>query len=902
MCRLVVGLVVLCVVSCVKPSAVECGDGRVCPDGYTCIATGCLSPAQIAACSGVADGEECTLELGPGTCLSGGCFLQVCGNGIVEGDELCDDGNDINDDACNNTCSGECGNGTLDPGEVCDDGNAVAGDGCSAGCLSDETCGNGIVDYAAGEQCDDGNTRNRDGCSGRCSVEAQIWQQLPASGVPTARRHAAAALDIGRGRTIMFGGADDGGFYNDTWEFVGGSNTSDAGNWRRIAPTLAPPPRGGHAVAFDSRRGRLVMFGGSDDVTLFDDTWEFDGVAWTKISTTTRPPARLAHALAYDSARRRIVLFGGEGASGRLDDTWEYDGEAWLQQSPAQRPSARHGHAVHYNPARGVTVLFGGATTPPFDPDNATAQTLLQDTWEYDGTTWTPRTLSGTPPVAREGHGMAWNAVSNVIVVHGGHAYNGLSGNTVLNDTWIINGSTWIEDTRGTKPAGRYQHVVTFDGPRSRLLVFGGAALATELGDTHEFTSSGVWLPWAPPGVPGARGLGAVAYDTSRSRPMLYGGVNPNGRVNETLELISGVWRPPFYAPTPNVSSARFGHAMAYDAARDRFVMFGGSTATNGAVDDTYLYYTFDWNLQTLAAKPTPRIGHVMAYDSARARVVLFGGGASIFSATDETWEWTGTSWTPITTATSPPPRLFAAMTYDMVRRRMVLFGGTANNSVTYNDTWEYDGSNWVQATPTEKPTPRFQHAMAFDADSGRVILFGGNVATTEQADTWEFDGTTWKQYVPLSSSSAAPPARAGAFMVYEPQLRRVVMFGGYYNSGGNTYLNDTWMYGYAEQETSEACSSGIDTDLDGAVGCDDDDCWNVCTPQCPPSADPAMCPSTPRCGDGVCSGDQFLVSDAVENCRSCPEDCTCIVRCGDGLCDAAMSETIATCPGDCAP
>lgn len=47
-----------------------------------------------------------------------------------------------------------CGNGAIEGSEVCDDENKVGGDGCSADCLSDETCGNGIYDPLTGEQCD----------------------------------------------------------------------------------------------------------------------------------------------------------------------------------------------------------------------------------------------------------------------------------------------------------------------------------------------------------------------------------------------------------------------------------------------------------------------------------------------------------------------------------------------------------------------------------------------------------------------------------------------------------------------------------------------------------------------------------------------------------------------------
>jgi cysteine-rich repeat protein len=38
------------------------------------------------------------------------------------------------DAGANIICSGICGNGVLDPGEACDDGNVAGGDGCSTAC------------------------------------------------------------------------------------------------------------------------------------------------------------------------------------------------------------------------------------------------------------------------------------------------------------------------------------------------------------------------------------------------------------------------------------------------------------------------------------------------------------------------------------------------------------------------------------------------------------------------------------------------------------------------------------------------------------------------------------------------------------------------------------------------
>lgn len=75
-----------------------------------------------------------------------------CGDGVVEGREVCDDGNTIDTDACRNDCiEARCGDGVKSQFEGCDDGNTVDGDGCASDCAL-VTCGNGKVD--PGEQCD----------------------------------------------------------------------------------------------------------------------------------------------------------------------------------------------------------------------------------------------------------------------------------------------------------------------------------------------------------------------------------------------------------------------------------------------------------------------------------------------------------------------------------------------------------------------------------------------------------------------------------------------------------------------------------------------------------------------------------------------------------------------------
>ena len=96
----------------------------------------------------------------------------VCGDGVVSGDEVCDDGNTKNGDYCSADCrlvTGKCGDGTRQESEACDDGNTTSGDYCSADCTAiTGKCGDSIVQ--TNETCDDGNTAPFDHCSPDCAT------------------------------------------------------------------------------------------------------------------------------------------------------------------------------------------------------------------------------------------------------------------------------------------------------------------------------------------------------------------------------------------------------------------------------------------------------------------------------------------------------------------------------------------------------------------------------------------------------------------------------------------------------------------------------------------------------------------------------------------------------------
>ncbi len=154
-------------------------------------------------------------DLGCVGAMCGDATISVCGNGVLEAGEMCDDGNSVPGDGCSGTCQIEasyscpnvgqpcvyslqrvCGDGKVEGDEACDDGNTTSGDGCSSTCEVEQgyscgadgtcmpthtaACGDGMVN--AGEQCDDGNTTAGDGCSPTCKIE-QGWT-CPTPGKP----------------------------------------------------------------------------------------------------------------------------------------------------------------------------------------------------------------------------------------------------------------------------------------------------------------------------------------------------------------------------------------------------------------------------------------------------------------------------------------------------------------------------------------------------------------------------------------------------------------------------------------------------------------------------------------------------------------------------------------------
>ena len=564
----------------------------------------------------------------------------------------------------------------------------------------------------------------------------------------------AMAFDVTRARMMAVG--------SELWEH-------DGTTW--IPRDDQSPPVDGSAMVTDGARRRLVLVG--------VDTWEWDGAAWTLRSAG--PGLGSGFGLAWDAARGRAVAFGGQ-RNGVLDETWEWDGSTWSRRSPSMSPPPRVEPAMAYDEARQRIVLFGGA-------DSIGNPLPLSDTWEWDGTDWSPRT-SAFAPAPRYRHAMAYDAVGRNIVLFGG-----MGRLSPLGDTWTWDGAVWTPLATAATPDPRSGHLMAFDPPRGRVLLMGGGP--TPRSDVWEWSGS-TWRELPQP-APDPRHGHAMAWDPVLEGVLCFGGTLPSGTPLADTWLWNGAeWRRQVTAHAP---AARREHAMALDATRRRVVLFGGYRDSQTHFGDTWEWDGTDWLLRSVSG-PSARYSTALAYDSARQRIVLFGGrywvgGSEVPS--DETWEWDGLAWTQRSPTVAPTARYSHAMAYDELRQRTVLLGGRGySGSAGTDETWEYDGASWALR---DRSIGIYEHQLAYDSVRQRVVLTGGRVtnASNKNACAYEWTGSSWT----LTRCAVGRSDHSAAF---DPLRGRVVVFSG----GGNQTTNgDTAVYGAQARATASAIGTG---------------------------------------------------------------------------------------------
>ena len=300
---------------------------------------------------------------------------------------------------------------------------------------------------------------------------AAAWRDLgPAGSLPATRDAPALTYDAAGGRVILFAGKGR-DYYNDTWAYDGATNA-----WSNLSPAgPLPPARFGHAMAYSSATGRVVVFGGALEATgqPAGDTWTLDAAAdvWSQAQPAGGPPPRLYPAMVDDPATGTEILFGGWTGSNAFNDTWTFDPRTgvWADRKPAAAPPARWGAAMVYDPTADRVILFGGLA------GSYDGSTRFGDTWAYDAVanTWTQLQPAGDQPPSRGYATMAWDPAAGRAVLFGGFA----GGSVLLGDTWAFDpaATTWTHlDPPGVSPAVRDFHAMAYDATDKVTVLFGG--------------------------------------------------------------------------------------------------------------------------------------------------------------------------------------------------------------------------------------------------------------------------------------------------------------------------------------------------------------------------------------------------------------------------------------------
>lgn len=389
------------------------------------------------------------------------------------------------------------------------------------------------------------------------SLDTFQWSQESVGGPsPSPRLDAGVVIDPLRHQLLVYGGATPSGddTHSDTWALA----LDGPPTWANLlADATRPPIRGGAGDGHDTSRGRLVVFGGSDELGGFrNDTWALDlgaAPAWSPVATQgTPPPGRYWHASTWDPVRDQLVVYGGYDGDPYhpFGDLWALSfaggSPTWSPIAPAgPAPPARMLSQLVYDSARDRFLLLFG-----YDGSHE-----LGDVWELrlsPTPAWRPLAPGGVPPAARAAEMCAYDPARDRVLVFGGGTSD-MSSAGYLNDLWALNlGSgdgTWQQQSTTPGPTGRNLGLLHLDGAHDRLLLFGGFGVSHVEGNTTyieylndawtlDLAGTPTWRSLSPSGFrPAGRDRANGAYDVLHDRLVLTCGGTSGSNDVWTLEF-----------------------------------------------------------------------------------------------------------------------------------------------------------------------------------------------------------------------------------------------------------------------------------------------------------------------------------------------------------------------------
>lgn len=287
----------------------------------------------------------------------------------------------------------------------------------------------------------------------------ELWDDRPVG--PTFAPNYAMAYDPTLGALVAHG-------TSGTWTFDGAA-------WQQVRGVV-PPRDWGSRIAYDPTSRRTLAFGGSPTNPATAGTWALDDTGWQQLAIANPPPRWFA-SMATDPARGHVVLFGGNGAAGSLADTWIFDGATWVEVD-GEAPPSRADAGLAYDSTRGQLVLSGGASfgAGAFIPSPGSGLIALrEDTWAFDGTTWTELTLATALP-ARAGATLVGDLGLGRVRAIGGYDADGEE----LAQVWELGPTGWL-DLQPANPLLRRQVGAAYDPVRHRITTPDGWELRTDV-------------------------------------------------------------------------------------------------------------------------------------------------------------------------------------------------------------------------------------------------------------------------------------------------------------------------------------------------------------------------------------------------------------------------------------
>lgn len=379
------------------------------------------------------------------------------------------------------------------------------------------------------------------------------------------------------------------------------------------------------------------------------------------------------------------------------------------------------------------------------------------DVWVQTDDVFVPLEASDGPS-ARWYAAMAYHPDAGGIVVFGGESLAGAEA-----DTWVLEGATWRRlDIPG--PPARARHHMVYDSARRRILMTGGQdASGADLTDTWTFDGTSWTNASAPIAVP----PGGLAYDAARDRVVAFGGLERNSR-DRLSEFDGATW-----TASTGMPGARWGFAMAYDARAGEVVVHDGTFRPIGpGFDELWGYDGTSWRERDLEDRPSNRRSAPFAYDARLRRSVLFGGDlvAGMIDLHD-LWAYDLSGFRPIDAMTPGPDTGTASgLVFDSVRGVYVAAVVAAGEF----QTWELDGRRWLRKETSRAPSATSGFfGMAFDARRGVTVLFGGR-AGPPVGETWEYDGGDWTPVM-----GPGPSARSTVGFTFDAERGVCVLYGG---------------------------------------------------------------------------------------------------------------------------